>query len=108
MNAASKSNLAISSFMPQNVLPLPANAPKTQQMLETSVSQTSQSRDPSLTSHKTATAGIPVGQAGAGRGGGGKHSVKKVTTASFLQSGKQNLVIKQAGTRVNNNGGIPR
>ena len=41
LNAASKSNLAISSFMPQNVLPLPANAPKTQQMLETSVSQTS-------------------------------------------------------------------
>lgn len=85
MNAASKNKVAVTSFMVapgNNIHPaIQQNNQKTQ-MLKTTISQTSQSRDASLTSHKTAN-GQGAAAANTSQGKGTKISMKQVNMSLF-------------------------
>lgn len=75
-------------------------------MLKTTISQTSQSRDASLTSHKTNGQIGTTSLGGGSKGGGGnKISMKQVNAMSLFPGGTsgankhQNLMTKQGATR---------
>ena len=74
-------------------------------MLKTTISQTSQSRDASLTSHKTNGQIATTSQGGVATKGGNKISMKQINAMSLFPGGSsgtnkhQNLVTKQGATR---------
>ena len=73
-------------------------------MLKTTISQTSQSREASLTSHTTAT-GQPAAQ---GNSKTNKNTaLKQVAALQNFPAGKQNLVTKQGGGTRNTAAGKP-
>ena len=91
VNANPKQAASVSTFMPQGkVLPLQGGRENHHkvQMLKTTISQTSQSRDASLTSHKTGNGqGAPAATNSQGKSN--KISMKQVNMSLFPAGHKQ-------------------